>query len=116
NFTSFRYSLPVLFSFYIFILELYTAFISKHNNEESPLKTIRFLWLYLMLSLVFLVFFDFSHMEVGNRFNGFTGSPTTYAAIMTIIYLLVDYEMKNNFSRRILLFLIIFLMVYLSKT
>lgn len=71
---------------------------------------------YIALSVFFLVFLDFSNMEIGDRFKGFTGSPTTYSAFLVIIYLLIDTNLKAVNLKRIILFLIVFVFVYLSKT
>lgn len=113
NFSSLRYSLPIFFSFYIFIFQLYIFFIPNVSFSKT---TVFYLFAYVVLSVVFYSLFDFTFMEIGERFNGFTGSPTTYAAIMAIIYILADRYLNHNFYTRLLLYLVIFILVLLSKT
>jgi len=113
NYSSIRYSLPIFFAIYIFVFQLYTVFVATDSYKGT---TKAFLFSYLVLSIIFYGVFDFTQMAIGDRFIGFTGSPTTYAAVMAMIYILVDKYLINYFYKRLFLYLLIFLFVLLSKT
>jgi hypothetical protein len=55
-------------------------------------------------------------MEIGNRFVGFTASPTTFSGILVVVFILVDVTLKPLSRTRLILLFIVLLFVYLSKT
>lgn len=116
NFSQVRYSMPIFFAFFIFILQLYAITFHKKRKEEFFKSYLLFFQIYVLLSFFFLLFLDFAHMDVGDRFIGFTGSPTTYAAFMLVIYILIDTTFSSFNLKRIALFLFVFWLVYISKT
>lgn len=116
NFSSIRYSLPILFTFYIFTLYLYLASIVKQKGHLNTNLISQFFWIYILLSVFFLLFMDFAHMVVGDRFIGFSGSPTTYAAFLAAIFVMLDSSIKRFTYLRIVVYLLVLLFVYLSKT
>ena len=75
-----------------------------------------FFWIYMFASVFFILFLDFTHMAVGDRFIGFTGSPTTYSAFLAAIFIMIDSRMKKINLLRIIVFLSVIVFVYLSKT
>ena len=116
NFTTIRYSLPTLFCVYLFVLYLYLVSVLKSGGTLNLKLMLSFFWIYLFMSAFFILFLDFTHMAVGDRFIGFTGSPTTYAAFLAAIFVMIDSRMKKLNFLRILVFLSVVLFVYLSKT
>ena len=116
NFTTIRYSLPVLFCVYLFILYLYLVSILKNPGLLNKKLMLIFFWIYVLMSVFFVLFLDFTHMAVGDRFIGFTGSPTTYAAILTAVFIMIDSRMKKLSFLRIAVFVSVVFFVYLSKT
>ena len=115
NFSSVRYSMPILFAFFCLSLHLYLAVFNPLPTKNKGIILSRFLYIYLALSCGFLLL-DHAHMEVGSRYMGFTGSPTTYAGILSTIYILWDLGQSKVTSKRIIIFFLIVLFVFLSKT
>lgn len=116
NFSSVRYSLPVMYAFFLFIFQIYTVSAYKQYSKRIDRQTKLFFIVYVVLSLFFLFFVGFSQMEVGDRFRGFTGSPTTYSAIIVVVYILIDTKMNYFGWKRILLYGLVFFLVYITKT
>ena len=116
NFSSTRYSLPVLFTIYIFIFQLFISSSNKADEKFSKKNFLFYFITYVSFSFVFLIAFDFSFIAVSNRFNGFVGSPTVYSAFMIISYILVDLKFKNSNWKRLLMYAIVFIFTLLSKT
>jgi len=115
NYSEIRYSLPLFFASYLFLLGLNLSNGSRIDYSINKVA-LNYFYIYLALSLVFLLFFDFSQTLVGDRFRGFTGSPTTYSAIITIVYLIWDGTNQKWTLKRIILFSLLFYLVFLSKT
>lgn len=116
NFSSVRYSLPIMFTVFILVFQLYVYSANNQIDKNANNQVRKFFFIYVGFSFFFLFFLGFSNMEVGNRFKGFTGSPTTYSAIVAIIFILLDT--KNAFSKkkRIFLYLFVLFLVCLTKT
>lgn len=112
NFTSLRYSLPIFFIFYIFVLHLALTTI-KQVAIKTKLLEITF-YIYILLSIPFLFL---SHgWDVMDRFSGFVGSPVVYAGIMAALFSIVARYWKLKSWKYLMIYFIIFLFVFLSKT
>jgi len=116
NFSSVRYSLPVLFTIYIFIFQLFIYSSNKTDEKFSKKNLIFFFTTYVSFSFVFLIAFDFSFIAISNRFNGFVGSPTVYSAFIIISYILVDLKFETRIWKRIFIYTLVFIFTLLSKT
>ena len=115
NYSTVRYSLVILFSFYVMIFHLFVIVLSKNSVCINEKVVFKFFICYLLLSVTFL-FLDQGHMEIGNRFVGFTASPTTFSGILVVVFILVDVTLKPLSRTRLILLFIVLLFVYLSKT
>lgn len=115
NFSSVRYSMPILFAFFCLSLYLYLTVFNPLPPQNKGIILSRFLYIYLALSCGFLLL-GHAHMEVGDRYIGFTGSPTTYAGILSTIYILWDLGQSKMTPKRIIIFFLAVLFVFLSKT
>lgn len=115
NYSTSRYSLVILFSLYVMVLHLFIIVSSKNSFFINKKMIFKFFIAYILLSVLFL-FLDQGHMEIGNRFVGFTASPTTFSGILVVIFILVDATLKPFSRTRLMLFFIVLLFVYLSKT
>lgn len=115
NYSTLRYSLVILFSLYVMIFHLFIIVLSKNSFCINEKVVFKFFIYYLLLSIPFL-FLDQGHMEIGNRFVGFTASPTTFSGILVVVFILVDARLKPFSRTRLVLLFIVLLFVYLSKT
>lgn len=116
NFSSFRYSLPILFSGYLLVFYWYLTTLPQVSFQRiSPFLDKAFL-AYVLFSIIYLLMVPHSHMAVGDRFIGFTGSPTTYAAVMATLFLFMDASREKITLKRLGTYLLVLLFVYLSKT
>ncbi len=114
NFSTVRYSIPILFATYSFFLFLYLTIIESGFILKSKIVR-RYLVIYLVMSVMFL-FVNHAYMEVGERYIGFTGSPTTFSGLLVALFILFDTLSDQKRWIRILVFLFVFLFVALSKT
>ena len=112
NFSSLRYSLPLFFVFYIFILLSFTRY-SKLGQINIGM-VFSFLYLYVFLSIPF-IFFE-SAWDETQRFKGFVGSPTVYAGILTAVYVVSSINLRVKSYSFLLLTTVVFFLIYLSKT
>lgn len=114
NFSSIRYSLPILFVVYLFVLQL---FLSKYSSSihYTDFKYFKhYLFFYLALSLFFIIV-PITPAQRVFRFEGFMGSPTVYSAFLVIVYILAMPSFKKN-QNKIIWYGIVFLFVLLSRT
>ncbi|PJC07731.1 MAG: hypothetical protein CO068_04620 [Flavobacteriaceae bacterium CG_4_9_14_0_8_um_filter_34_30] len=114
NFTSFRYSLPLFFIIYAFVLQF---FLTKYSNSihYSDFNYFKHYFIfYIILSILFILF-PLSPFQKLSRFDGFLGSPTVYSAYLVLLYILSLSNFKTNLPK-ILGYLIVLVFVYLSKT
>ncbi|WP_379766807.1 O-antigen ligase family protein [Flagellimonas marina] len=114
NFSSVRYSFPILFATYSFFLFLYLTTIESGFILKNKIVR-RYLVIYFVFSVMFL-FVSHAYMEVGERYIGFTGSPTTFSGLLVALFILFDTLSDQKRWIRILMFLFVFLFVALSKT
>ena len=114
NFSSIRYSLPILFTSYLFALQL---FLSKYSSvvHYSDFKYFKhYLFFYLGISLFFIIV-PITPAQRVFRFEGFLSSPTVYSAFLLLLYILAQPSFKKN-KNKILWYGIVFVFVFLSKT
>lgn len=114
NFSSLRYSLPILFTVYLFVLQV---FLSKYSpaTHYTDFKYFRhYLIFYIFLS-VFFILVPFASLQQESRFEGFLGSPTVYSAYLVLLYILAVPSFKKN-QYKIIFYLVILAFVFLSKT
>lgn len=114
NFSSVRYSLPLVFVLYLFILQLFLSKYSStvHYSDFRYFK--QYLYLYVFLSIFFIVV-PLSPSQKIFRFDGFLGSPTVYSAYLVLLYILALPQFKK-IKYKVLWYFIVLLFVYLSKT
>lgn len=114
NFSTFRYSLPIIFSLYIFILHI---FLSKYSNTNhyTDFKYYKHYFLFYIFLSVFTIIVPFSDSQRVFRFEGFLGSPTVYSAFLVLLYILAFPSFKKNINK-IFWYSLVFLFVLLSKT
>ena len=114
NFSSIRYSLPILFTCYIFILQFFLSKYSStvHYTDFKYFK--QYLFFYLSLSLFFIIV-PLSPSQRIFRFEGFLGSPTVYSAFLVLLYILALPSFKKN-RTKLIWYSVVFLFVFLSKT
>jgi O-antigen ligase len=114
NFSTVRYSLPILFAVYLLALQL---FLSKYSSSvqytDFPYFKL-YLFFYLGLSLFFILV-PLTPAQRIFRFEGFLGSPTVYSAFLVLLYILAQSSFKKN-RNKLLWYAIVFLFVFLSKT
>ena len=115
NFTTIRYSLLILFSVYIFSLHLFLIVVFPKSFYINKKIVNSFFITYIIFSFLFL-FVDHGYMEVGNRFIGFTGSPTTFSGILVAIFIFLDSTLNPFGKKRLFYLILVLLFVYLSKT
>lgn len=116
NFSSLRFSLPILFSLYLFFYYLYLAAIDRGRGTYEHHLLRKFYLIYILVSFFFLLLLPHAHMEIGDRFTGFTGSPTTFSAFLAAVFVILDGRKKSLSFERIGLYMITLVLVYLSKT
>jgi hypothetical protein len=116
NFSSFRYSLPILFAGYLLVFYWYLTTLQEVSLDIVRSFLSRVFLAYVLISLFFLFVLPHSHMAIGDRFIGFTGSPTTYAAVMATLFLFMDAGREKTGLKRLGTYLLVLLFVYLSKT
>ncbi|MBA4745339.1 MAG: hypothetical protein H2058_08775 [Muricauda sp.] len=114
NFTTVRYSIPILFATYSFILFLYLTTVESGFILKNKIVR-RYLVIYLLMAVMFL-FVSHAYMEVGERYIGFTGSPTTFAGLLAALFILFDTMTDQKRWIRVLTFLFVLFFVGLSKT
>lgn len=112
NFSSFRYSLPLFFVFYIFILLSFTR--DSKLGQINMGMVFSFLYTYIFLSIPFI--FLESAWDDTQRFKGFVGSPTVYAGILTTVYVVSSINLRIKSYSFLLLTTVVFFLIYLSKT
>lgn len=112
NFSSIRYSLPIFFIFYILILHTALNAVPPGKINKKLFQT--FYYIYIVISIPFI--FLAHGWDDSGRFLGFIGSPTVYAGIMTIGYAVVAKDWKSKSWKFIILSLITFGLVFISKT
>ncbi len=114
NFSTLRYSLPILFSCYVFTLQLFLSKYkaSVHYTDFKYFK--QYLFFYLGLSLFFIII-PITPSQRIFRFEGFLGSPTVYSAFLVLLFILAEPSFKKN-RNKIIWYGVVFLFVLLSKT
>lgn len=114
NFSTIRYSLPILFTSYIFVLQLFLSKYSSsvHYTDFEHFK--KYLFFYLGLSLFFIIV-PITPAQQIFRFEGFLSSPTVYSAFLVLLFILAEPSFKSN-RNKLIWYLIVFLFVFLSKT
>jgi len=114
NFSTIRYSLPILFTSYIFVLQLFLSKYSSsvHYTDFQHFK--KYLFFYLGLSLFFIIV-PITPAQQVFRFEGFLSSPTVYSAFLVLLFILAEPSFKSN-RNKLIWYLIVFLFVFLSKT
>lgn len=114
NFSSFRYSLPIIFCAYLLVSQIFLSE-SAGRNSYSDFKYFKHYFVfYLFLSLVFIIL-PLGPSNEFSRFEGFLGSPTVYSAFLVLLYMLALPQWKSLYLK-IFFYLIVFLFVFLSKT
>ena len=112
NFTTIRYSLPLFFTVYAFVL---AVVMSSIDNRQINFKLFsRFLIVYIALSIPF-IFLPQGYTSQ-QRFMGFVGSPTIYSGFITSIFVVISLRWKLTSIKFIGLYLLVFALVYLTKT
>lgn len=114
NFTTVRYSVPIFFTTYSFFLFLYLTTVESGFILKNKIVK-RYLVIYLVMAITFL-FVGHAYMEVGERYIGFTGSPTTFSGLLVALFILFDTLSDQKRWVRVLTFLLVFFFVSLSKT
>lgn len=112
NFTSIRYSLPLFFLFYILLLLIVLHNLKYKSINQNMLNW--FLNVYLVLSIPF-IFMDIG-WDITGRFTGFIGSPTVFSGVIAALYVIVTEKWNIKSRRFIVMSLIVFGIVYLTKT
>jgi hypothetical protein len=112
NFSTVRFSMPIFFLLFSMML---SWILSTLKDRVLNLNVfLAFYILYLMLSLPFL-FMSTGYINE-HRFMGFMGSPTIYSGFLTAIFVVITLSMKQKSWRFLLLYLITFTLVYITKT
>ena len=88
---------------------------TKNKSRLDSKVFYRFLIIYLVLSFGFLAL-EHTHMLIGDRYIGFTGSPTTFAGILVTAYILWDRTQESAGLVRLIMYGLVFFLVVLSKT
>ena len=114
NYSTIRYSLPILFTCYIFTLQLFLSKYSKAVDYTDFEYFKHYLFFYLALS-VFFIIAPVAPSQRVFRFEGFLGSPTVYSAFLVLLYILAEPSFKKKWIK-IIWYLIVFIFVFLSKT
>lgn len=112
NFTTFRYSLPIFFILYILVLNIALNSLPRWAINKRMFQSIFYIYIVISIPFIFLA----QGWDENGRFLGFIGSPTIYAGIMTIGYALVAKQWKLKTYKFVVLTLIVFCFVILSKT
>lgn len=112
NFSSFRYSLPVFFILYVFVLNAVLTSMEKDKISIKMLELIFYLYVIISIPFIFLN----NGWDISNRFVGFVGSPTVYAGIMASGYAIVTKNWKQKTFKNIVLYVIIFGFIFMTKT
>lgn len=114
KFSSFRYSLPIVFTAYLFVSQLFLSdSASDHHYSEFRYFKHYFIF-YLILSGVFIVI-PLGPVNEFSRFEGFLGSPTVYSAFLVLLFMLSIPQWKSQ-NLKIASYIIVFIFVFLSKT
>lgn len=112
NFSSLRYSLPVFFVLYIFLIQIILNTIKK---DEISMKMVEVLfYVYILISIPFIVLPQ--GWDAVGRFMGFIGSPTVYAGVMAIMFAIVTKKWKLKAWKFIIVYLIVGYLIFISKT
>jgi len=112
NFSSLRYSLPVFFIAYIFLLQIVLNTVRK---DEINMKIVElFFYFFILISIPF-IFLPQGWNLVG-RFVGFIGSPTVYAGIMATMFSIVAKKWELKTWKFAITFIIIGYLIFISKT
>lgn len=114
NFSTIRYSLPILFTVYIFILQIFLTKYSKKVNYTDFKYFKHYFFFYIFLS-VFFILLPLSPTQQVFRFEGFLGSPTVYSAYLVLLYILAIQSFKS-LKEKLFWYLIVLTLVFLSKT
>lgn len=115
NFSTLRFSLVILFSVYLFVIHLFLSVVFSEGFHINKKLLDKFFISFLLCSFFFL-FLDHSYMLVGNRYMGFTGSPTTFSGILVTVFIVLDATLSPFGKKRLLYIFLVLLFVYLSKT
>lgn len=112
NFSTFRYSMPILFL--IFSL-MFSWALSILKDRNLNLRIFHFFFaIYLLFSFPFL-FIATGYINE-HRFMGFMGSPTIYSGFITAIFVVLTVSIKLKTWRFLLFYFITFTLVYITKT
>lgn len=114
NFSSFRYSLPIVFTIYLLVSHVFLSHYS-HSFHFSDFKYFKHYFIFYILLSVFFILIPLGPVQKFSRFDGFLGSPTVYSAFLVLLYMLAVPQLKSIYLK-ILLYLIVFTFVLLSKT
>lgn len=115
NFNSVRYSMPIFAIFCCLSLFVYLSMLESRTSFLNNKILSNFLLFYCILSFLFLGL-THTHMVVGDRYMGFTGSPTTFSGIISSLFILWDLSRKRTFLKRLFVYGVVLLFVFLSKT
>lgn len=114
NFSSIRYSSPLLFSFYTFaLLHLMNEFDEAKSNQSLRIFNYYFI-IYLSFGILFLLS-PHAYMLANNRYLGFPGSGTLFSSIISVFYIIYFLSHKNKLGR-IILFVLSFYLIFLTET
>lgn len=114
NFSSLRYSLPILFSVYLLISHIFLA----HSANKSKITDFRYFKHYFIFYLILSLFFimvPLGPIQKFSRFDGFLGSPTVYSAFLVLLYMLALPQLRSVWLK-IFFYCVVFTFVLLSKT
>jgi hypothetical protein len=114
NFSSLRYSLPIVFTVYLFVSHVFLSHYASANNY-SDFKYFKQYFIFYIILSIFFILVPLGPIQKFSRFDGFLGSPTVYSAFLVLLYILALPQLKS-ISSKIILYLVVFTFVLLSKT
>lgn len=114
NFSSFRYSLPIVFTTYLLVSHVFLSHYS-HSFHFSDFKYFKHYFIFYILLSIFFILVPLGPVQKFSRFDGFLGSPTVYSAFLVLLYMLAVPQLKSIYLK-VLLYFIVFTFVLLSKT
>lgn len=114
NFSSLRYSLPILFTLYLLVSHIFLA----HSAKSAVISDFRYFKHYFIFYLALSLFFilvPLGPVQKFSRFDGFLGSPTVYSAFLVLLYMLALPQLRSVWLK-VFFYGVVFTFVLLSKT